>query len=77
MEIVSDITNYTAVVLGKESNKQLLKQVSIIPIDNSKVVAVLVTSSGHVENKQTVIPKDINITEIVKSCDIINKTYRD
>lgn len=73
MEIVSDITNYTAVVLGKESSKQILKQVSIIPIDDSKVVAVLVTSSGHVENKQTVIPKDINVNEIVKSCDIINK----
>ena len=73
MEIVSEITNYTAVVLGKESSKQILKQVSIIPIDDSKVVAVLVTSSGHVENKQTVIPKDINVNEIVKSCDIINK----
>ena len=52
MEIISDITNYTAVVLGKESDSNTLKHVSIVPIDDKKVVAVVVTNTGHVENKQ-------------------------
>ncbi len=73
MEIVSDITNYTSVVLGKDNNKEVLKQVNIIPIDDTKVVAVLVTGTGYVSNKQTVVPSNINVNEIVKSCDIINK----
>ncbi len=73
MEIISDITNYTSVVLGKDSGTEYLKQVSIIPIDSSKVVAIVVTNSGHVENKQTTIPKTISINEVVKSCEIINK----
>ena len=74
MEIISEITNYTSIVLGKNSKHNVLKQISIIPIDNKKVVAVLVTNTGHVENKQVVIPDDISIKEIVKTCEIVNKS---
>ena len=73
MEIISEITNYTSIVLGKESKDQTLKQVNIVPIDNKKVVAVVITNTGHVENKQTMIPGSIDINEVVKSCEIINK----
>ena len=74
MEIISEITNYTSIVLGKGSYNNVLKQISIIPIDNKKVVAVLVTNTGHVENKQVLIPDDISIKEIVKTCEIVNKS---
>ena len=73
MEIISDITNYTSVVLGKESDNATLKQVSIVPIDEAKIVAVVVTNTGHVENKQIAISEMINQNEIVKTCEIINK----
>lgn len=74
MEIISDITNYTSIVLGKNSSNNILKQISMIPIDNKRVVAVLVTNTGHVENKQVIIPDDISIKEVVKTCEIINKS---
>ena len=74
MEIISDITNYTSIVLGKSSERNILKQISIIPIDTKKVVAVLVTNTGHVENKQVIIPNDISVNEVVKTCEIINKS---
>ena len=74
MEIISEITNYTSIVLGKNSSNNILKQISIIPIDEKKVVAVLVTNTGHVENKQAQIPDDISVKEIVKTCEIVNKS---
>ena len=74
MEIISDITNYTSIVLGKSSEYNILKQISIIPIDQKRVVAVLVTNTGHVENKQVIIPDDISIKEVVKTCEIVNKS---
>ena len=74
MEIISEITNYTSIVLGKNSSSNILKQISIIPIDDKKVVAVLVTNTGHVENKQAQIPSDISVKEIVKTCEIVNKS---
>ncbi len=74
MEIISDITNYTSIVLGKNSYNNVLKQISIIPIDEKKVVSVLVTNTGHVANRQVIIPEDISVKEIVKTCEIINKS---
>ena len=74
MEIISDITNYTSIVLGKSSENNILKQISIIPIDQKRVLAVLVTNTGHVDNKQVIIPDDISIKEVVKTCEIVNKS---
>ena len=74
MEIISDITSYTSIVLGKESANNTLKQVSIIPIDERKIVAVVVTNTGHVENKSTTIPENISLDELVKTSELINKS---
>ncbi len=73
MNIISDITNYTSIVLGKDSDWNTLKQLNIIPIDERKVVALVVVSNGHVENKQIVIPVGVNVAEVVKTSEIINK----
>lgn len=73
LEIISEITSYTSVVLGKESEHNTLKTLNIIPIDDRKVVALVVVSNGHVENKQVLIPEDVDIREIVKISEIINK----
>ena len=73
VEIISEITNYTSIVLGKKSMDNTLQQVSIIPLANNKIVALVCTDHGIVQNKQFNLPKNINIDEIVKTCDIINK----
>lgn len=73
MEIISDITNYTSVVLGSNSKENLLSQVSIIPIDEQRIVALVCTNKGIVENKQFVIPPNTEIKELVKTSEMINK----
>ena len=73
VEIISDITNYTSVVLGKNSDDNYLQQVSIVPLPENKVVAVVCTNKGIVENKQFSIPTTISIEELVKTSEIINK----
>lgn len=73
VEIISDITNYTSVVLGKNSKDNTLKQVSIIPIDQNKVVALVCTDHGIVEDKQFLLPENTDINELIKTSEIINK----
>lgn len=73
IEIISEITNYTSIVLGKDSEYTTLKQLNIIPIEDRKVVALVVVSNGHVENKQVLIPDGINVYEVVKVSELINK----
>ena len=79
MEIISDITHYTSVVIGDKSKNATLKQISIIPMDSNnddgfrKVVAVLVTNQGDVENKQVNVDSDIDLKELIQTSEIINK----
>lgn len=73
MEIISDLTNYASVVLGNNSVNNLLKQVSVIPIEDNKVVALVCTNKGIIENKKFVINDPNSIKEIIKTSEIINK----
>ena len=73
MEIISNMTNYTSVVLGKNSLNNLLQQINIVPLGDNKIVAIVTTSQGVVENKQFILPDDTNIMELVKTSEIINK----
>ncbi len=73
LEIISDITNYTSISLGKESGESTLKQISIIPLDETHIVALVCTDKGMIKNKQFTIPETINLAEVVKTCEIINK----
>lgn len=73
MEIISDVTNYTSVILGKNSKENTLKQVNIIPLDGNRVVALVCTNKGIVENKIFSISNDINLDEVVKVSEMVNK----
>ena len=73
MQIISDITNYTSIVLGKESKDNTLKSLNIVPIDDKKVVALVVVSNGHVESKKVSIPDGVDTKEVVRVSEIINK----
>ena len=73
LEIISDITNYTSVSLGEYSDENVLRQVNIIPLDETSLVALVCTDKGIVKNKQFSIPDNINMMEVVKISEIINK----
>jgi len=73
VEIISELTNYTSIVLGKNSIENNLQQVNIIPISDTKIVALVCTDKGIVENKQFTLENKEEINEIVKTSEIINK----
>lgn len=74
MEIVSDLTNYTAVVLGKSSSENRISKVEVIPLeDDSNLVAIIITDKGHVEHKNIKIEEKISLVEIKQTVDLINK----
>ena len=73
MEIISDLTNYTSIILGKSSKDNLLQKVDIISLDENHVVALVCTDKGIVENKKFTLPDGIDLKELNKACEIINK----
>lgn len=73
LEIISDMTNYTSISLGEYCDENALKQISIIPLDESRIVALVCTDQGIVRNKQFTLARNINVTEVVKVSEMINK----
>ncbi|MDD6272894.1 MAG: heat-inducible transcriptional repressor HrcA [bacterium] len=73
LEIISDITNYTSVVLGKESSDNLLKKVEVVPITSKQLIAILITNTGHIENKNIILDDNIPSEEIAKTTELLNK----
>lgn len=72
MAIISEMTSYTSIVLGKASIDNRLKKIEVIPLNEFELVAIIVTDKGHVENKQMKITEKISIEEIRKTVDLIN-----
>jgi len=70
--ILSGLTNYTAVALGGDTFQEKLKHLQLIPLNGETAVAIIVTNTGHVENKVVSIPKDIPMNELEKFVNFLN-----
>ncbi|MBN2983285.1 MULTISPECIES: heat-inducible transcriptional repressor HrcA [Cohnella] len=70
--IVSQLTNYTSIVLGPEMFSTTLKHFQLVPLNDSSAVAIIVTSTGHVEHKTVTIPEGIQMGDIQKIVNLLN-----
>ncbi len=71
LQVISDMMNYTTVVLGSKSHENLLKQVEVIPIDDENLTVIIVTDKGHVEHKNIRL-QDVSMAEVKKTVGLIN-----
>lgn len=77
MEIVADLTNYTMVVLGSDHVTSRVNKVEAIPLDDTNLVALIITDKGYVEHKNITLSEEVNIKEIKQTVEIINKLIVD
>ena len=73
MEIVSELTNYTAIVLGEASYDNKVAKVEVVPTGENKLTALVITDKGHVENRNVVLEEKVSPEEVRQTVDIINK----
>ena len=71
LQLISDMTNYTSIVLGKASHENQLKEINVVPLDREHMIIIVITDKGHVEHK-TVTIKDVSMEEIKKTVNLIN-----
>jgi len=76
-QILSHVTNYTAIVLGPEIFEHRLKHIQIVPLNEEQAVAIVVTNTGRVENKLIDLPKGVRPQEIEKLVNILNTKLSD
>lgn len=71
LQVISDMMNYTTVVLGSTSHENLLKQIEVVPIDDVNMVVIIVTDKKHVEHKNIRL-EDVSLDEVKKTVGLIN-----
>jgi len=71
LQVISDMMNYTTVVLGSSSHENLLKQIEVVPIDDVSMIVIIVTDKGHVEHKNIRL-QDVSLDEVKKTVGLIN-----
>jgi heat-inducible transcriptional repressor len=72
-KILSELTNYTTIVLGPAVKENKLKRIQIVPLNAQTAIAIIVTDTGHVENKMFHLPESTDANEIEKLVNILNE----
>ena len=73
MEIVSEMTHLTAIVLGKSSKENCVSKVEVVPINEHNLIAIVITDKGHVEHRNLTIEENVSINDIKQTVELINK----
>ncbi len=71
LQIVSDMTSYTTVILDEKSHENKLKEISVVPITNNEIVVLVVTDKGYVEHKDLRLD-GVSLEEIKNTVKLIN-----
>lgn len=77
MSLVTDITNYAAVVLGSSGYNAKIKKLQFVGLSDRYGVILMVTEKGYVESKKIIIPPEIKISEVEKVISLMNDILYD
>ncbi len=75
--LVSDITNYAALVLGASSYNARIKKLQFVSLTQRHAVILIVTDQGYVESKKIIVPDEVNVSEMDKIITILNDILHD
>ncbi|MCF6137982.1 heat-inducible transcriptional repressor HrcA [Pseudalkalibacillus berkeleyi] len=70
--LLSEITNYTSIILGPEVYETKLKHLQIVPISKGTAIFVLITDTGHVEKYTVDLPPEMNASDLERTVNILN-----
>ncbi len=73
VKLISELTNYSVVMLGGYSKQECLKEVKVLGIDNHSVVSIIVTNSGKVFNQVVSVDEELDLKELEKTVETINE----
>jgi heat-inducible transcriptional repressor len=71
--ILSELTNYTSILLGPDTSLHAVKRFSIVPLDQETAVAIIVMNNGRVENRLFNVPEGYTASDIEKMVNILNE----
>lgn len=77
MALVSDLTNYAALTLGKSALCSKIKKLEFISLQDRFAIILMVTDQGHVESKRIIVPEGISVKEINRVVSVLDEVLHD
>lgn len=77
MMLVSDLTNYASIVLGKTAYNSKIKKLEFVELQDQYAIILMVTDQGHVESKRIIVPEGISTKEIAKVIQVLDEILHD
>jgi len=74
-KVISDVTNYTSVIVLKNINKVVLKEVKLVDLDEHTVLVVMITDSGIIRDKIITLNKTVDTQYINDANAMVNKIF--
>lgn len=71
-QVLSNLTNYTSILLGPELLSNSLKHFGLVPLEGNAAVAIIVTNAGHVQNRTISLPEGLSMSDMEKVVNILN-----
>lgn len=72
-EAMADLTQYVAITVGPQMKNHLLAGFRLVPVTDNKVMAIMVTDQGVVENQVFVLAEAIDEGALNKMVNIVNQ----
>ena len=74
-KVISEITNYTSVMLVSDINKVRIKEVKLLGLDEHKVLVVIITDSGIIRDNIITLKNSVNSQYIQEANLLINNVF--
>jgi len=72
MNLLSQMTNYTTISLGRSAYGSKIKKIELLPLYDNVALLIIVTNLGHVESKNIKIPINTDIEDMKRVIEIFN-----
>jgi heat-inducible transcriptional repressor len=69
--LLSDLTQHAAVIIAPDPDQQRLQQIEFVPLRDGKLIAVLVTTDGRIENR--LIVDDVETQKLERIHNYLNQ----
>ncbi len=71
-ELLSEITQYAGVIMLPDTEQAKLRQVEFLELAEDRVLAILVTDDGRVQNRVLFLDKQLSPSELVEAANFFN-----
>lgn len=76
-KVLSDVTNYTSVIVVKNVSNIVIRKIKLIDIGADSALLVVITDSGVIKDSFIDLPKGMGGGYLQTACDILNNLFED